>query len=67
MRLSDLLMGTRLHRGEGILVECWTWNGEMTMAIGWDEHIVNRRLVEEILVNVVEIGERLVSFVPHKL
>jgi hypothetical protein len=39
----------------------------MTMALGWDSHCVDSKLVDEILGNVMEIGERLVSLPPHKL
>lgn len=59
LTLSDMLLGTRLHRGEGILIESYTWDGQMTFGLGWDEHCLKREQVEEILDEVRGIGEML--------
>ncbi|KAM0791473.1 hypothetical protein ACM66B_005926 [Microbotryomycetes sp. NB124-2] len=44
--LSDLSIGTRLHYGEGMLCETWTFDGQLTVAIGFDKAIVEHSLVE---------------------
>ena len=59
LTLSDMLLGTRLHRGEGILIESYTWDGMMTFGLGWDEQVLRREQVDEILSEVRGIGEML--------
>lgn len=61
VRLSDMLIGTRLHRGEGMLVEAYTFDQRLTMSIGFDKAIVSRELVGEILERVERIGKALVE------
>ncbi|KAK4046261.1 hypothetical protein OIV83_006184, partial [Microbotryomycetes sp. JL201] len=49
IRLSDLGIGTRLHHGEGMLCETWTFDSQMTVSIGFDEALVDESLVDNIL------------------
>jgi hypothetical protein len=60
-RISDMLIGTRLHRGEGMLVEAYTFDQRLTLSVGFDKAIVSRDSVEEILKRVERIGEAIVE------
>jgi hypothetical protein len=60
LRLSDMLIGTRLHRGEGMLVEAYTWDGMITVSVGFDDMCVTKEQVDEILAEVEWIGKALV-------
>ncbi|GAA6000043.1 hypothetical protein JCM10207_006027 [Rhodosporidiobolus poonsookiae] len=59
-RLSSLLIGTRLHRGEGMLMEALTWDGQITLCLGVDDQLVSAEVVERLLGGVRELGEVLV-------
>ncbi|KAI5476945.1 hypothetical protein MNV49_007046 [Pseudohyphozyma bogoriensis] len=49
IRLSDTMIGTRLHRGEGIFMEVFTWDQRITVCLGADDVCVEPALVQEIL------------------
>ncbi|KAM0752395.1 hypothetical protein T439DRAFT_379461 [Meredithblackwellia eburnea MCA 4105] len=60
LRLTDALLGTRLHRGEGMLMEAFTWNKQLTFCLGYDDQVVEAALVDEILSQIEEIGKVIV-------
>lgn len=47
--LRNMSVGTRLHVGEGMLTECWTWRGEMTVSLGTDDLVFDLAQAQEIL------------------
>ncbi|GAA5904036.1 hypothetical protein JCM6882_003806 [Rhodosporidiobolus microsporus] len=57
LRLSNLLIGTRLHNGEGLLLEALTWDGQITLCLGVDDGLVSSEVVERLLEGVREAGE----------
>ncbi|GAA5944137.1 hypothetical protein JCM3775_001076 [Rhodotorula graminis] len=57
LRLHDVAIGTRLHRGEGMLLEAFTWDGQVTLCLGVDDGLMDPRLVDELLEGVRELGE----------
>ncbi|GAA5833902.1 hypothetical protein JCM9279_001656 [Rhodotorula babjevae] len=57
LRLHDVAIGTRLHRGEGMLLEAFTWDGRMTLCLGVDDGLIDPGLVDELLGGVRELGE----------
>ncbi|KAK4703467.1 hypothetical protein P7C70_g2755, partial [Phenoliferia sp. Uapishka_3] len=59
LRLSNIILGTRLHRGEGMLMEAFTWDGRLTFCLGFDDFCVEPKLVDEILSQVQQVGEAL--------
>lgn len=59
--LSDLLIGTRLHAGEGMLLEVYTWDQRLTLSVGFDRNLVARELVDGILERVERILMALVE------
>lgn len=56
LRLSNVLLGTRLHRGEGMLMEAFTWDEQLTFCLGFDDLVVEPTLVRAILSEVEQIG-----------
>ncbi|GAA5820524.1 hypothetical protein JCM11251_003028 [Rhodosporidiobolus azoricus] len=57
IRLSSLLIGTRLHSGEGTLLEALTWDGQITLCLGVDDGLIDGEMVERLLEGVREAGE----------
>lgn len=57
LRLHDLLIGTRLHRGEGMLLEAFTWDGLVTVCFGVDDEVMDPRVVDELMEGVRALGE----------
>ncbi|GAA5981682.1 hypothetical protein JCM11641_004213 [Rhodosporidiobolus odoratus] len=57
IRLSALLLGTRLHRGEGMLLEALTWDGMITLCLGVDDGLIARETVDRLLGGIREVGE----------
>lgn len=57
LRLHDIAIGTRLHRGEGMLLEAFTWDGMVTLCLGVDDGLMDPALVDELLGGVRELGE----------
>ncbi|BGP16576.1 hypothetical protein JCM10213v2_004578 [Rhodosporidiobolus nylandii] len=57
LRLSDLNIGVRLHRGEGLLLEALTWDGMITFCLGVDDGLIAPELVERLLGGVKELAE----------
>lgn len=43
-----------------MLMEVYTWDGRMTVSLGFDEQIVKRELVEEILEQIELISRAVV-------
>lgn len=56
-----MALGTRLHRGEGTLLEAYTFDGMLTVALGFDDLCVEAQEVQAILNEVRAIGELLAS------
>jgi len=61
LTLSDLVIGTRLHRNEGMLCEAFTFGGQVTVCLGWDERCVAQETVEGILTEVERVAEEVAS------
>ncbi|GAA6028411.1 hypothetical protein JCM8097_007018 [Rhodosporidiobolus ruineniae] len=57
LRLSSLLIGTRLHNGEGMLLEAFTWDGMVTLCLGVDDEVVDPRMVEALFGGIRALGE----------
>ncbi|GAA5865685.1 hypothetical protein JCM1840_003218 [Sporobolomyces johnsonii] len=57
LRLHDMLVGTRLHRGEGMLMETFTWDGMIQVCLGVDDKLMSQEHVEGILDGMRRIGE----------
>lgn len=55
--LHDLRFGTRLHRGEGMLMEAYTWDGMLTVCLGVDDGLMRGEDVEELLEGIRKIGQ----------
>lgn len=61
LSLKNLVIGTRLHRNEGMLVEVFTFGGQVTVCLGWDSHCVERETVEGILAEVRRVAEEVAA------
>lgn len=61
LTLSNLLIGTRLHTGEGTLCEVWTFEGKISISIGYDSNIFNAMQISAILSSINKIGQNLVN------
>jgi hypothetical protein len=56
LQLHDLRFGTRLHRGEGMLMEAYTWQGMLTVCLGVDDELIRPENVDVLLAGIREIG-----------
>ncbi|BGO91741.1 hypothetical protein NBRC10512_006223 [Rhodotorula toruloides] len=56
-RLHDIMIGTRLHRGEGMLLEAFTWDGMITICLGVDDHLISPKVVEALLSGIRTLAE----------
>jgi len=54
--LGELVIGTRLHRNEGMLCETFTFDGQVTVCLGWDSQCVARATVDGILGEVERVA-----------
>uniref|UniRef100_A0A0K3CK65 Uncharacterized protein n=1 Tax=Rhodotorula toruloides TaxID=5286 RepID=A0A0K3CK65_RHOTO len=61
MRLHDILIGTRLHRGEGMLLEAFTWDGMITVCLGVDDQLIPLDVVDELLSGIKALAEVIAS------
>lgn len=61
LQLYDLRFGTRLHRGEGMLMEAFTWRGRLTVCLGVDDELIRPRDVDALLDGIEKVG-RIVAF-----
>lgn len=61
LRLRDIAIGTRLHRGEGMLLEAFTWDERVTLCLGVDDGLVDPGLVDELLDGVRQLGEAVAA------
>ncbi|GAA5893662.1 uncharacterized protein JCM6883_003596 [Sporobolomyces salmoneus] len=57
LRLSDLEIGTRLHTGEGMFYEGFTFEGCLQLSGGYDKQLIDSRHFWSILNGVKEIGQ----------
>ncbi|BGP40436.1 hypothetical protein JCM10449v2_004398 [Rhodotorula kratochvilovae] len=57
LHVRDIAIGTRLHRGEGMLLEAFTWDGRVTLCLGVDDGLMDPKLVDELLEGVRELAE----------
>ncbi|GAA5959294.1 hypothetical protein JCM21900_003918 [Sporobolomyces salmonicolor] len=57
LRLHEMLVGTRLHRREGMLMETFTWDGMIQVCLGVDDKLIRDEHVEGILEGMRRIGE----------
>ncbi|GAA5868087.1 hypothetical protein JCM3774_001015 [Rhodotorula dairenensis] len=63
LQLHDLRFGTRLHRGEGMLMEAFTWQGRLTVCLGVDDELLRPEDVDALLEGIERTG-RIVAFPP---
>lgn len=61
LQLHDLRFGTRLHRGEGMLMEAYTWQGMLTLCLGVDDELIRPEDVDALLAGIREIGRLVAS------
>lgn len=61
LQLHDLRFGTRLHRGEGMLMEAYTWQGMLTVCLGVDDELIRPEDVDALLAGIREIGHLVAS------
>lgn len=61
LTLSNLCIGTRLHTGEGALCEVWTWEGQISISIGFDSNIFRGEQISNLLTSINKIGRTLVE------
>ena len=61
LQLHDLRFGTRLHRGEGMLMEAYTWQGMLTVFLGVDDELIRPEDVDALLAGIREIGHLVAS------
>lgn len=61
LHLHDILIGTRLHRGEGMLLEAFTWDGMITVCLGVDDHLIPPDVVDALLSGIKAFAEVIVS------
>lgn len=54
--LHDLRFGTRLHRGEGMLMEAFTWDGMLTVCLGVDDELIWSEDVDALLYGIQKVG-----------
>lgn len=59
LKLSNALIGTRLHNGEGSLLEAFTWDGSINICFGFDDTVLEPAIVHEVLSQVQRIGDAL--------
>ncbi|BGP32439.1 hypothetical protein JCM10296v2_004220 [Rhodotorula toruloides] len=57
IRVHDILIGTRLHRGEGMLLEAFTWDRMITVCLGVDDHLISPEVVEALLSGIRTFAE----------
>ncbi|GAA6052867.1 hypothetical protein JCM3770_004385 [Rhodotorula araucariae] len=58
LRLRDIAIGTRLHRGEGMLLEAFTWDGQVTLCLGVDDGLMDPALAVLIdLSGTLHVGD----------
>ncbi|GAA5925856.1 uncharacterized protein JCM15063_005143 [Sporobolomyces koalae] len=61
VHLSDLELGTRLHLGEGNFNEGFTFDGQLQLCMGIDEHVIDPAYISTILEQVKLIGLKIAS------
>ncbi|GAA5877567.1 hypothetical protein JCM8547_007733 [Rhodosporidiobolus lusitaniae] len=61
LRLSNILIGTRLHNGEGMLLEALTWDGMVTLCLGLDDGLIREETVKSLLEGVEMATEVVVE------
>lgn len=59
--VEGLVIGTRLHRNEGMLCEAFTFGGQITFCLGWDSHCMARETVEGFLAEAARVAEEVAN------
>lgn len=59
--VSDLEIGVRLHKGEGMFFEGFTFDGSLQLGCGYDEELIDSRHAWSILNGVKDIGHLIAT------
>ncbi|SCZ88171.1 BZ3500_MvSof-1268-A1-R1_Chr2-1g04236 [Microbotryum saponariae] len=52
--ITDLSIGTRLHRGEGMFTEVYTFGRRLYVSVGFDEQIYEKAFIESSILGAIE-------------
>ncbi|SGY20739.1 BQ5605_C016g08136 [Microbotryum silenes-dioicae] len=52
--ITDLSIGTRLHRGEGLFTEVYTFGRRLYVSVGFDEQIYEKGFIESSILGAIE-------------
>ncbi|GAA6060002.1 hypothetical protein JCM10212_001160 [Sporobolomyces blumeae] len=61
LRLENLQLGTRLHLGEGLFNEGFTFDGMLQFSMGSDDQFMHREHVDALLDGIKRIGETIAA------